>query len=347
MARSGVLVLATGGPTTLDDVAGFVASVNEGGAATVEESALMRALLSIGGRSPLLLRSERAAAALERALNGLEPAPPLDDEAESLLPLAGMNSGRAQEPVAIPVQVGFAAADPSIPEAVARLRAAGVERVVVVPLSPLEAQLRRAVAASEALEAAAGQGMEVVSAPDFSGAEGLIHVVADGAGLAIQEVAPQAPRSLVVFAAPAQAPGTAGAAASLGGEAVAARLAAALDLGAPDPDGLQEALGVHAFGGPGGVRPWLVAYVPEPGWPADPAELSVVGAVEAARAAGMDGVVVVPFGYAVDDIATLYGLDVLAADAALSADMEYGRAPVPNEDKHFIEAMAEAVRAVL
>lgn len=287
------------------------------------------------------------AAALERSLNGLPPAPPQDDPGDSLLPLANAAVGRTEEPGDVPVAVGFLASAPGVSDAVSRLHAAGVERVVLLPLSPFDPPSRAAAARSAARGATMALGIELVDAHDYAGADPFIRAVAEGSQAAVEEVFPEH-RPLLVFVAPALSVVEAaegGAAATI--EEAAARIAQEIGMGAPDVEGLESVVGLRAFGGPGLAAPWMLAYLSDSGTVGPVVAASVEEAIAAAKSQGFGGVALLPFAYTVDDTPVLYRLDVEAADEVLAADMEYARAVVLNDDERFIGVLETAVRAVL
>lgn len=71
MARTGVLIVATGGPKGIEDLPGFLEAANGEVPSSEELQAAHRKYLAIGGVSPVPAVAERVAAALERRLNGL------------------------------------------------------------------------------------------------------------------------------------------------------------------------------------------------------------------------------------------------------------------------------------
>lgn len=108
---TGVLVMAYGGPGSLDDVAPYLLDVRGGRetpAAVVEEVRARYA--TIGGRSPILAQTRSQAAALDALLNG---------------------NGRR-----FAVAVGMRHWHPYIRDAVRALRADGVDRLVGVVMAP-------------------------------------------------------------------------------------------------------------------------------------------------------------------------------------------------------------------
>jgi protoheme ferro-lyase len=347
MARNGVLIVATGEPASIEEIGPYLMAAGDQGRDGEAAKHLRRALLTIGGRSPLSRMAERVAAALERALSGLPPSPPMEDVEESLLPLAGAPSGRTTEPVEIPVRVGFLASEQSITSAMDALAEAGSERIVLLPLAPFDAPGLAGAARGVAAESAAHLGLDMVDAPDYGATIEFARAVADVSQPAIEEVFPEH-RPVIVLVAPApnaEGAGDCGAIRRI--EQVAASIASQLGIGEPDSAGLEAALGIRGFGGPGSAAPWLLAYQPDPGEAGPAIGPSVSEVISAAEVAGLGGVALLPFAYTVNNMTVLYEMDVMAADAVLRADMEYSRAASLNDDPRFIAVLEGSVRAAL
>lgn len=347
MARTGVLIVAVGGPASLEDGDAFLSALNGSAPSQEASGGLRRALLTIGGGSPLPVIAERVAATLERSLNGLPPAPPEEDPADSLLPVVHVGVGRTDEPIEVPVAVGFTASTPTIADAVGRLHSADVERVVLLPLSPFDPPSRAAAARSAAQNAAAAFGIEIIDAHAYADTDPFTRVMAEGSQAAVEEVFPEH-RPLLVFVAPALSVAEAaeGGATSAIEDAVA-RIAQEIGMGVADADGLEHLVGLRAFGGPGIAAPWMLAYLSDTGTVGPVIGPSVEEAIAAAVSGGFGGVALLPFAYTVDDTPVMYRLDVEAADQVLAADMEYARAVVPNDDARFVGVLETAVRSVL
>jgi ferrochelatase len=62
---------------------------------------------------------------------------------------------------------------------------------------------------------------------------------------------------------------------------------------------------------------------------------------------GYDAVVVVPIGFAIDHMETLWDLDIEAMEQAEELGLRFTRTPVPNDDRRFIEALSWAVEPLL
>lgn len=131
----GVLVMAYGGPDTLDEVEPYLLDVRGGRATSAEIVHEVRERYRlIGGRSPILERTRVQAAALEAALNARDP------EFKAF--------------------VGMRHWHPFIREALADMRAAGIERLVGLVMAPhfsrmsIEAYFRKIEEAGSPLQVA-------------------------------------------------------------------------------------------------------------------------------------------------------------------------------------------------
>lgn len=153
LARRAVLLMAYGGPTSLDEVEGFLKDVRGGRETPPELVEEVKARYrAIGGGSPLLERTREQAAALEKELGG---------------------EWR--------VFVGMRHWAPYIREAVAEIAAGGFEELVALCLTPQES--RMSVGAyfrelDEALEAACDPVPEVVRVRSWHDHPGFVAAVA-------------------------------------------------------------------------------------------------------------------------------------------------------------------------
>ena len=138
-ARTGVLVMAHGTPSTLDQVEAFYTSIRRGRPPTGEQLAdLRRRYTAIGGTSPLAARTRAQVAALAARLD-------------------------AEVPGRYVVRFGAKHAAPSIEEAATDLAVAGPERVVGLVLAPHRSSL-----GSEEYLARAGRALACApGAPPF------------------------------------------------------------------------------------------------------------------------------------------------------------------------------------
>jgi protoheme ferro-lyase len=311
-----------------------------------EQSSVRRMVLAIGGMSPVSATTERIAAALERRLNDLPLVAEETDTTITLMTLAQAAAGRASEPVETRVLVGMRAAHPTIEEAMRVFASDGVTRVVCVDLSPLQAP-SVVVANRAAMQAAASEiGAEIVTVGAVDDSEKATEFLSTSYSEAIAAVTPDH-KPVIVFTAKGVPSGEARDHDYVERvESAVARMAVELALGDVDTDGLEAVLGLRAFGGPGKEAPWLLAFQSaEPVVDAVGPDLFAV--IDAALASGFTGVAVLPIGFAIDDFETMWTLDILAADRALSQDVEFARGVVANDNPLAIQAMESAVRKVL
>jgi protoporphyrin/coproporphyrin ferrochelatase len=347
MARAGVLLTAFGGPGDLDQIAPFMRSLM---GAEPSEDALRdarRRYLTIGGSSPLPAMAERIAVRLERALADLPPAEEPDEDAPGFLN-APARLPRATGDVRIPVAVGMLHSEPSIAHAVGVLADAGVRRIVSLSLSPFDA----AVTTGAYRDAVAGEvgrhaGMSALDAADYRRSESFLTALSDAASEALYSDEMRPHRAIAAFTAhslpvtdverdPAYLEQL---------RETAAEVALRSDLG--EADGFGALDGLQAFGGHSGSSPWLLAFQSKGRRGGEWIGPDLDEVIDAAVAQDFGAVVVLPIGFAIDHMETLYDLDVCAADRALSAGIEFARAKAPNDDDRMIEALADAVRRVL
>jgi protoheme ferro-lyase len=346
MARTGVMIVATGGPGGIGDIAGFLKAARGVEPTAAELEAATRRYLAIGGISPVPAVAERVAAALELRLNGLPPNPVEFNPVDTLTALTQSSDSRTKESVELRVLVGMRAARPTIIDALEAFKADGVDRVVVIDLAPFQTPGEAALNAEAVGLVATALGIEIAYAGGFEQSDGLTEALSVAYREAIDKLLAEN-KPIIVFTAqaiPADEATESGYAARI--EDAVTRMAAELDLGGVDPDGLEAKLGIRALGGPGTTAPWLLAYQ------SGEAVESAVGpdlfaVIDAAVAHEYRGVAVLPIGLAFDDVETMWTLDILAADKVLDQEMEFERAGVANDSELLIEALESAVRAVL
>lgn len=332
MARYGVLLTAFGAPERLDAVESFMRNLM--GRQPSEEAVASAKLryLAIGGFSPLPAIAERIAAQLERELSGLP---------------AVASSMRAVEGVKVPVAVGMCYSDPSVSTAVERLAAAGVRVIVWLSLSPFTSTVTTG-AYRDAVEAAVGvtRGVRAVEAASYRRAPGFVEFLAKQVIEATHEVDILRKRALIVFTAHSLPLADIERDRSYVDQLreTVADVAAGAGLG--EASGFDALPGIEAFGGPGVKAPWLLAFQSKGARPCAWLGPDLDDVIDAAAAKSYDAVVVCPVGFVTDHMETLYDLDVLAADRAMVAGMEFARTSVPNDDMRMITALADAVRAV-
>jgi ferrochelatase len=143
-AKPAVLLMAYGGPDSLDDVEAYLLDIRGGRPTAPELVAEIRARYAqIGGRSPLLAITRAQAAELERCLNGLSPAAP------------GEPGYR--------VYVGMRHWKPYIREAMAQIARDGYSRGIALVMAPHASEMSSGAYLKKLREAEA----EVEGAPQF------------------------------------------------------------------------------------------------------------------------------------------------------------------------------------
>lgn len=294
-----ILLMAYGGPDSLEDVAPYLLDVR-GGRPTppdlVEE--IRRRYAAIGGKSPLLEITRRQAAALEAALNQ-----------------AGNGGYR--------VLAGMRHWKPYIREAVAEIARAGITRVTAVVMSPFgspvstgayTAHLRTAV---EMQDAAWRERLELRTVEAWYGHPAFARVLAQTVRDGLDAARPAA----VVFTAhslPADA-------VERSGDPYQRQYAELCKL-------VANAAGLDAGGwracyqsvGAGGLR-WLGPSLDE--------------TLRELAAAGVKNVLLAPLGFLCDHVETLYELDIEARAAAAQLGMTLTRAAALNDHPAFIAAL--------
>jgi protoheme ferro-lyase len=338
--RFGVLLTLRGGPAHIDEASPFLHAVLGREPSAEELQGAVTRYLTIGGGSPATFAAERIAAGLERRLSGLIAAPPMDADLRSVM-MHGGDTGRVSEGVRLPVLFGCSAWAPSIADAVAGLEAAGCRRIVHIDLSPLEHESAVAERAAAVRSAAA---VAIVDAGSIALSENVVGFLRDEVAAAWDEIK-QCKRRLALFTYPSGAEGTSGSTPPQV-RALMERVASVLALPAVDSNAVAKRLGVEAEGGAGDFA-WVIAPLGDQAVQGSAAAARVVEIIDAAADKGLDGIAVMPVGYTIDDDATLYLIDVLAADAALSRGVEFVRSRVPNDDDLLITALAMAVNAVV
>jgi ferrochelatase len=143
LSRSAIMLLAFGGPRSLDEVAPFMEQLMGKKPSSEQIEGLQRRYQAIGGASPLPETTMRQARALEKALK---------------------KKGRS-----LPVFVGMRYSHPLIAETLEEIRKRGISRIILISLSPYHssfttegyyAEVKRIVAAWD-------EGMELIEVDDW------------------------------------------------------------------------------------------------------------------------------------------------------------------------------------
>jgi ferrochelatase len=323
MSKSGVLITGFGGPDSLDAVAPFMCNLmgREPSDELVER--VCRRYLAIGGSSPLPEIAGSIAVKLAEALES------------------------SQRPM--PVEVGMRYWHPFIETAIGRLKEQGCDRVVTVSLSPFESKVASEAYREAVAEAAAALGgIEVIEAPLISENPEFVDYLASSTAAAITDVEPNE-GAIIAFTAHSlplsdlvdDDPYVTGL------ERVAQRVAERLGL-EDGHEGAGEGMfeNFRAFGSHARPRAWYLVYQSKGERPGAWLGPDLDALIDACAEGSVPALVVCPIGFVTDHMETLYDLDIVAADRALAADIEFIRAPVPNDFDGLVDAIALSIIAM-
>lgn len=323
MERVGILLTAFGGPDSLESVGPFMARFmgREPSAAIVASA--QEKYRAIGGSSPLPGVAAQIAAALERHLRA-----------------AGHG---------VAVRTGMRYWEPSIPSAIDELVTAGAHRIVMVSLSAFESRVTCEAYRGAAFAAAGDTELnEVCEAPVLHRAPQYRDFFGHACAHALDAIA--ARRPLVVMTAHSlplddvdeNDPYSAGLREVSDAVAAIAGLAEGGEF-----EGDDRLPGIAAFGALEGPVAWLLAFQSKGARGGEWLGPDLRSVMEAAAASGYDAVVVVPIGFAIDHMETLWDLDIDAVGRADSLGLRFLRTQVPNADDSFIDALTWAVEPLL
>ncbi|HSK47026.1 MAG TPA: ferrochelatase [Coriobacteriia bacterium] len=318
MSRTGVLVAGYGGPDSLEAVAPFMCNLMDREPSDELVERVCRRYLAIGGSSPLPEIAGSFAAKLAEAIK---------------VPGAERD---------IPVEVGMRYWHPFIEDGLARLKESGCDRVVVVSLSAFEAKISTQSSRDEITRVAAELELEIIEAPLISELPEFVEYLASSTAAALTDIEPNM-GAIIAFTAHSlpltelvdDDPYVAGL--ERIAQMVAGRLG--LELGQHGAgENMFESFRAFGFSKP--PRAWYLVYQSKGERPGGWLEPDLDGLIEACSDANVPALVVCPIGFVTDHLETLYDLDIVAADKALSADVEFARAPVPNDSDMLIEPLA-------
>ncbi len=298
----GVLLTAVGGPDSLKDVGPFLLDIRGGRTASPELVAEFRERYAkIGGKSPLLAISSAQAGALEARLN---------EDGGTFRCFVGMRNWT-----------------PRIRDVYATMVSQGLDRIVVLPLTPYHSRRSvgayfRAVAEAEtqvgvrvALTYVDSWNTEPALVEAFAGKvrEGLARLAARGfRDPAVIFTAHSLPQKLMDE-----------------GDDYARELQETMELILARAPHLRARMAYQSAGRTD--EPWLGP--------------SLDDTLRVVAEEGEKAVFVVPFGFISDHLELLYDLDIEAKETAEGLGLAFDRAASLNTDSRFIDAMAAAVRA--
>lgn len=321
--RIGVLLTAFGGPDSLESVGPFMARFMGREPAPAVVAAAQEKYRAIGGASPLPGVAAAIAMSLERHLR---------DRGHDVVVRAGMRYW-----------------EPSIDSAVGTLVAEGARRIVMASLSAFESRVT-CEAFRVAAHDAAGEAeiVEMCEAPSLHRSARYRDFFGHACAHALENIV--AARPLVVMTAHSlplddvdeDDPYSGGLREVADAVAAIAGLTEGVDVA--DDERLP---GVDAFGALDGPVPWLLAFQSKGFRGGEWLGPDLAHVMEVAGRTGHDGVVVVPIGFAIDHMETLWDLDTDAAERAASLGLAFVRTRVPNDDDSFVEVLMEAVEPLL
>lgn len=321
--RTGVLLTAFGGPGSLESVRPFMTRFMDREPSPAIVEAAQEKYRAIGGSSPLPAVAAEIAAALERRLR-----------------TTGYD---------VAVRAGMRYWEPSIAAALEELQAQGAERVVMVSLSAFESQVTCESFRTCALHAARGLEIaDVCEAPALHRAPQYRDFFGHACAHALANTPARRPLVMMTAHSLPEADLVADDPYPAGLREVSDAVAAIAGL-APGKDFAEgEHLpGIAAFGSFEGPVAWLQGYQSRGTRPGAWLGPDLGDVMPAAAAAGFDGIVVVPIGFAIDHMETLWDLDIEAADRAAWLGLVFERTPVPNDDSSFIDALEWAIAPLL
>lgn len=304
--RVGVLLMAYGGPDSIDDLPGYLSDVRRGRTtprAIIEE--LSRNYRAIGGASPLLGLSRRQADAVSAELNRLS------------------KHGRFS------VHLGMRHWSPWIEETVGLMLDAGIRRAVTLVLAPHYSSM--SIAAYQARVAsglAAHRGtMEFAHVDQYHDSEALIEAFAERVREGIERwPAAERPEVHVVFSA----------------HSLPERIVAGGD---PYDRQVKETARLVAARVGLDDRAWSWSYQSAGRTPERWLGPSLPDHLATLAAAGVRKVVSVPVGFVCDHVEILYDIDVQGQEIARGLGMRLERPRALNDDPRFIGELARLVRA--
>lgn len=323
MARTGVLITGFGAPEGQEGIAPFMCNLMGREPSDELLQRVCRRYLAIGG-SPLNEIAAAIAGKLSSELNDL---------------------GKV-----VPIAVGMRYAPPFIPDALKQLKERECDRIVVVSLSPFESKVAHG-AYRQAIDAAVSEigELEIVEAPLVGDMPEYAEFYAMSAATALTELDPNE-GALLVFTAHSlplsdiskHDPYVEGL------ERVARSVADQLGLGdgahGVKPPVLPD---IDTLGSMEPPRGWFLAYQSKGARGGDWLGPDVEDVIEAIGRSAAPAVVIVPIGFMTDHLETLYDLDIIAAEKALDADLEFKRAITPNDEEMVIKAIAQAVSELI
>ena len=305
----GVLLMAYGGPTSLDQIPEYLADVREGRVPSEELVAEMtHRYEAIGGRSPILELTEAQARGIERELN---------------------DSQGAETGVRFRVYVGMRHWHPYIREIMPEIVADGVDRVIAVVMAPHYSRMsvgRYMQRVDEAMQQS-GATIPVLQVESWKDEPAFVEGVAQRISRAFQRFPePEREDVFVLFTA----------------HSLPERI---LQWNDPYPDELK--ISVQAVVDQIHPKRWGFAFQSQ-GATADPwLGPSVESTLERLAADGTKNVLLVPIGFVCDHVEVLYDVDIEHRGQAKTLGIRLERTESLNDDPLLCRAVADAVRRTI
>lgn len=300
-----VLLMAYGGPDSLEDVVPYLADVRRGRPTPLELIAEVTArYAAIGGRSPLLAITQKQAAALEIELNS--------HDAGNFRVIVGMRHWK-----------------PTIQEAVGRVRDARITRIIAICMTPFSSSMSTG-AYFEKLDAALdelypGDKPELIPASAWYDNPVYVQALAERVTRGLNQFDPGLPSQVqVVFTA----------------HSLPSVILERGDLYPAQFKSLAEAVAIEA-----NIPPeWWVTGYQSAGASAVPwLGPSLEQLISQAAAQGRRNLLIAPIGFLTDHVEILYDLDIGAKKTAAEHGVHLERTPSLNDDPDFIRALAQII----
>ncbi len=287
-----VLLLAFGGPESVDEIEPFLRELMEGRQVTPGqiESVKQRYRL-IGGGSPLKSITAQQAKSLEAALN---------------------ESGPAYR-----VFVGMRYTPPFIEQSVDRILSLGIRDLVALPLSPYYNSASTGKYLQKLEQAVSGKQLHTKVIRSYNTNSIFMNALEQS----VREIIKDVDNPYVIFSAHSLPAATARA------DGYGDQLEQTLNLMVQHLSLSRFALGFQSKGMAGGD--WLGPDVKE--------------ILERCANNGEKNIVVVPYGFVSDHVETLYDIDIVYKDYAVSLGLNFFRAPSLNASPLFIQALKDVV----
>ena len=300
VTKQAILLMAYGTPRDLSEVEAYYTDIRRGRQPSPEQLAeLTERYRAIGGRSPLLDITVAQAEGLQERLDG------------------------------VPVYIGQKHAAPFIADALERIQADGIERVIGLVLAPHYSSMsvgdyeRRVVASAETIGWQGGFSM----IPSWHLELGYLNFLAEALEAAKGSLPADARSdSVILFTA----------------HSLPQRI---LQHGDPYPEQLRET--AEAVATIGGFQHWRTAWQ-SAGRTTDPwIGPDILEVLPELKEEGRPGVIICPCGFVADHLEVLYDVDIEARKRAQELGLAFARTRSPNKDAGFLDALAAVATRAL